>query len=290
MWRESLSVCESLEGRRLLSGATLGPHGVLKVTGDLHVPNTIDVEVNAQGQVVVNVLSPAAKHGATSLSKTFAGTIARIDITGGKAADTITVGTSSVLNVKTRIFGIAGDDSIAVGNQNARIFGGRGTDVITAGNGNDLIAGGKGADSITAGSGDDTLFGGPGPDTIVAGAGNDTIHGGKGNDSITVNDTFANSSLIFGDAGNDTINVANGNDTIWGGAGNDTINAGDGNDTFGCVLGSNTVTTGTSGHNTYDVGKVNTNSFPDFNSALDTLVTKVKHDADAGPEPAAPIG
>jgi Ca2+-binding RTX toxin-like protein len=289
MRRETLSVCEPLERRQLLSAATLG-HGVLKVSGDVHAPNTIDVELNAQGQVAVNILSPEAKHGATSLSKTFAGTITRIDVTGGNAADTITVGTTSDLDIETRVFGTAGADSVAVGNQNARIFGQRGADAITAGNGNDLIVGGKGANSITAGSGDDTIFGGAGPDTIVAGAGDDVIHGGKGDDSITVNDTFANSSTIFGDAGNDTINVGNGNDTVWGGAGNDTTNAGDGNDLFGCILGSNTVTTGATGHNTYYVGKDNTNSFPDFNSALDTLVTKVKKDIDASPEPAAPTG
>jgi len=289
MRRQTVSACEPLERRRLLSAASLA-HGVLRVTGDAHASNTIDVELNAEGQVVVNILSPGAKHGATSLSKTFAGTITRIDVTGGAAADTITVGTTSDLNIATRIFGVAGADSIAVGNQKARIFGQRGADVITAGNGNDLIAGGRGADSITAGSGDDTLFGGPGNDTIVAGAGDDVVHGGKGDDSITVNDTFANASLIFGDAGNDTINVGDGNDTIWGGAGDDSTNAGDGNDVFGCVLGANTVTTGPSGHNTYIVGKNNTNNFPDFNPALDTLVTKVKHDTDASPEPAAPTG
>src|SRR5207253_700916 len=120
---------EALETRRLFSGAGLSHGGILHVVGAPNVANVIDVEL-VDGQIVVDVQSPGAK-GATSLHKTFNPlNLKRIDVTGGKMADHVTVGTTSTILAKVRAFGLAGDDVITTGAEDDFVEAGKGDDTV----------------------------------------------------------------------------------------------------------------------------------------------------------------
>lgn len=122
---------------------------------------------------------------------------------------------------------------------------------LLGGSGDDTLRGGAANDELFGGDGDDFLAGGPGDDWIDGGAGRDLIYGDS--ESLpgeTVRDEFLGSDTIFGGAGDDTIygdsdggegaadwiDGGAGDDGIYGdgaeGAldGNDTIYGGDGDD------------------------------------------------------------
>jgi Ca2+-binding RTX toxin-like protein len=231
---------ESLETRRLLSAsATVTAAGVLTVEPFAGTPNTITVEAGVN-QIDVSVI---ARHGhgqtfSTIIPTTGANVTAptSIFVQGSQEADNIEVGVSSNLLLPTTIDGLAGNDSIEVGQQSATILEGSGKDSILAGNGADIIRCGSGADTIVVGNGNDKINGGGGRNIITAGDGNDIIVGGSGADIIHAGN---GNDEIFGGPGNDLLVAGNGNDSLWGGPGRDTLDAGSGADTFGIVLGKN---------------------------------------------------
>jgi Ca2+-binding RTX toxin-like protein len=99
---------------------------------------------------------------------------------GSSGNDTIG-GTNANVN---RIFGLAGDDSLAGG-----IF----ADTLDGGAGNDTLSGNLGNDLLLGGDGNDILYGDPGNDALVGGKGNDTLYGG----SSPYSDTITNGNDIY---------------------------------------------------------------------------------------------
>ena len=85
-----------------------------------------------------------------------------------------------------RIDGLAGDDSITVGQDilGCTIFGGAGNDTIYGGQSKDWISGGAGNDCLFGGNGGDTIYGDDGFDYIGAGKGLDSVNGGNQGDTI----------------------------------------------------------------------------------------------------------
>jgi Ca2+-binding RTX toxin-like protein len=263
---------EHLESRRLLSSAILAGHTLL-VLGDPAGTNTIDVHYNDAGDQVQVTMHTVSRRGVVKdVNKSFptALGITQVFVRGGVNADTITVGQSGKsFDITTRVFALAGDDSITTGAENDWIDAGAGNDTVNSGDGNDTVRGGAGDDHITVGNGNDKVDGNIGNDVIVAGDGKNLVLGGKGDDSITLGN---GANLAFGGQGNDTMTAGNGNDSLWGGAGDDSITAGNGDDTFGGIVGSNTLMGGT-GHNTFyeRAGATNTTN---YDPAKDTLVLR----------------
>jgi PKD repeat protein len=146
---------ESLEDRRLLSSITYG-YGAITVTGNSSTANTISVMRSGTTNVI-------AKVGTTSKTVPLS-YISKINITGGSAADKITI--DSGLAKSSYIKGLGGSDYIV---------GGASNDAIYAGDGNDTVYGNGGNDPIYGENGDDRLDGGSGTDTITGGAGNNYI-------------------------------------------------------------------------------------------------------------------
>ncbi|MCW5732497.1 MAG: VCBS domain-containing protein [Enhydrobacter sp.] len=143
-------------------------------------------------------------------------------ITGGYAADWITVGAGA-----DTLYGEYGDDTLS---------GGAGNDVLVGGNENDTLEGGDGDDALYGGNGIDMAsYAGAGAGVTVSlaitttqntiGAGRDflqTIENltGSAFDDVLTGST-ANNVLLGGD-GDDTLNGGAGNDALDGGAGVDT--------------------------------------------------------------------
>jgi Ca2+-binding RTX toxin-like protein len=103
-------------------------------------------------------------------------------------------------NVETfEVNGLAGDDSLTVGNLAGTVVtgvtfnGGDGNDTLDASATAVVITadGGAGNDTLTGGSANDTLNGGAGNDTLQGGAGADAIDGGTGTDTAS----YASSAL-----------------------------------------------------------------------------------------------
>ena len=174
-------------------------------------------------------------------------------VRGGAGDDLLTGNNAKIGDIRLRMEGNDGNDSIIGSQGNDTLSGDAGFDRIKGGLGNDLILGGTGIDSLNGDGGNDTLIGGDGTDTLIGdgadtlsgddgndslqgdqgadiitgGSGDDTAHGGDGNDTITGND--GNDSLL-GESGQDSISGDSGDDTIDGGRNDDVINGGDGND------------------------------------------------------------
>ena len=121
------------------------------------------------------------------------------------------------LNVGTRLFGQAGNDSLQ---------GGMLDDRIIVGIGNDILIGQHGDDFLLGAEGDDLLNGNRGEDLIFAGAGDDRVNGGMGVDNIF---GLSGNNMLFGNGGDDIIVGGSGIDQVFGGSGNDRLvgNAGD---------------------------------------------------------------
>src|SRR3954470_9492218 len=108
------NLVENLEARALLSASANLDHGVLRVHGIEHAPNTIVVGNSADGLNVNVSVSAMKKNGVT---KTFTASfpkslgINKVRINGGHEAGTITIDqTTSAFAIKTRIEGRGGKD------------------------------------------------------------------------------------------------------------------------------------------------------------------------------------
>jgi len=177
-------VGEALEGRRLMSVASLSPRGNLRISlADQSAGATLTVGLNEAGTEVT------VTGGGLSSSFSLAA-VRRLVILGSPAADTINTSAFSKLT---------------------HIVGGQGNDTITTGAGRDLVDAGRGDDSVTTGAGDDVVHGGDGADSIAGEAGNDRLWGGKGVDSIN------------GGEGDDILGAVLGTNNIIGGPGRDTF-------------------------------------------------------------------
>lgn len=118
-------------------------------------------------------------------------------------------------NIRNRIDGIHGDDTLIAGPGNDTVYGGSGMDQILGGDGDDLLIGDGSNDVLYGGSGKDTLSGYSGNDYLRGEKGNDVLAGGDGNDSLN------------GDEDHDTLSGDSGKDYLSGGKGNDIIFAKD---------------------------------------------------------------
>ncbi|MCT4577714.1 calcium-binding protein [Donghicola sp.] len=89
-------------------------------------------------------------------------------------------------NVRAKMYGGSGNDTLYSRSKRDQLFGGEGDDRIVSRSGNELSAGGSGNDTIRAGQGNDTLRGGSGDDRLFGGKGADvfTFHENNGNDTI----------------------------------------------------------------------------------------------------------
>ena len=192
------------------------------VQGDSNVDNyTVDSN---------NGLLRVAEGGA---SITVSNSTSTINVLGGSADDIITI--NSIADVRALVLDIDGqadNDTITafdtnIGDVRLRINGGNGNDTITGSRDNDTINGDNGDDSLIGGLGNDLFDGGEGDDTMAGDGGNDTMLGNFGNDSAQGGD---GNDVVFGNFGNDTLGGDSGNDTIFGGFGNDVLNGNSGDD------------------------------------------------------------
>ncbi len=158
-------------------------------------------------------------------------------VRGGIGDDVLTANNAKIGDIRLRMEGGDGNDSILGSSGSDTLSGDAGIDRIKGGNGNDLILGGASIDSLNGDAGNDTIIGGDGSDTLV-GDGADTIFGDAGDDSLQGDQ---GADLISGGEGDDFARGGDGNDTITGDTGNDSllgdsaldsISGGDGDDTL----------------------------------------------------------
>lgn len=208
-------VCESLEGRSLLSVSLV--NGVLRVDGAASLPNTIVVGNNEAGDKVDVAITVNGPKGEKTLTAAFAKEqVKRVSIRGGFRADTIRIDQEhSPFAIPTRIEGRSGHDTILAGDEKDVIGGGAGNDLIDAGRGNDAVYGGLGDDTLLGGEGNDLLLGGLGSDSVDGGAGDDrlggvlgenTLMGGEGRDLFLVRSLERNPVNDF-DAATDVLKI-----------------------------------------------------------------------------------
>lgn len=190
---------------------------VLTVNADIHV---ISIDMgNGDDTITVGDLS--------GVSQTV------LTINGGDGKDILNAGAGVLGDVRLRLNGDAGNDTITGSANEDTIDGGAGNDSLLGGAGNDTIFGGADNDIISGQAGDDSMTGNDGNDTLTGGDGNDVIRGGLGHDSLV------------GQSGSDTLDGAEGRDTLSGGDGNDSLDAGGGKDYL----------TGGNGDDTLDGGR-----------------------------------
>ncbi len=141
-------------------------------------------------------------------------------LTGTIGDDTI-MGKGSPANLRNRLFGYAGNDTLIGSDEDDFLYGGAGDDLLIGGKGHDDLYGGQGNDILIGGEGDDNLYGNEGDDILIGGLGKDIFILGKGHGSDTILDytdgedklgllgdsTFAD--LVITQEGNDvTITIA----------------------------------------------------------------------------------
>jgi len=270
MYARNPSPIESLETRRLLSSATLGADGVLRILGDDLKGNAITVRNSNDGlSVEVAILSGNPGGTTTTFTRTFAKSlgISSIWMTGGSKGDLMVTSTDNGgLNLPMRADGRGGNDTITTGGGNDLVNAGGGNDIVGTGEGNDRVFGGLGDDTVDTGAGNDRASGGWGNDTLYLRADNDFARGDAGNDRVEGGD---GNDLVFGLGGTDTLLGENDSDTLWGGNGDDVVTGGDGDDTLGGVQGAN-VLGGGAGADTFVVVRPELNPLNDFTDGLDT--------------------
>ena len=164
------------------------------------------------------------------------GTIKNIELldhlTGSAYADTITVGTQTMLLM---IDGGDGDDIVISSNSSIEFNGGAGADRFVSGAAGDRFDGGDGFDTadysqyasgitVKLGLAPGSKGSGPAGDVllqierVVGSAMGDTIAGSQSGDAL---DGGGGNDALAGDAGNDALDGGGGNDTMTGGSGND---------------------------------------------------------------------
>lgn len=213
-----------------------GTFGLMRIT-EGGATLTIDSTI---GQVTVN-----AAGGDDNVTIGDLNTVVRsaLIVQGGSGNDVISALNANTGDVRVRLEGNDGNDTLTGGKGNDTLAGGADTDRLKGGDGNDQLEGGTGADSINGENGNDTLLGGDATDTL-AGDGSDTLNGDAGNDSLR------------GGLGGDVLNGGAGNDTARGGGGDDTATGGDGNDSLLGETGLDSLS-GDAGDDTVDGGRNN---------------------------------
>src|SRR5215213_2503299 len=136
MHARNVGMIESLETRRLLSSATLGAGGILRVVGDDLKVNTITFANNIDGVTLdVTISSTNAQGVVRSITRPFArSAVTSVWVSGGSKNDIIN---AAVVTVPMRADGRGGSDDITTGS---------GNDLVNAGGGNDSVHSGGGAD------------------------------------------------------------------------------------------------------------------------------------------------
>ncbi|HEY7805706.1 MAG TPA: calcium-binding protein, partial [Croceibacterium sp.] len=159
---------------------------------------------------------------------------------GSAFADTITVGTASVLP-QNSISVLTGDgnDTITDTSGALQAVGGNGDDRFVAKVAGDSFSGGDGIDTVDYsgfGTGvDASLTSGSGP--VSAGSDVENLTGSAYADTLT--GSYLD-NVLSGNAGNDGLTGLAGNDTLRGGAGDDVLAGGDGNDILDGGAGTDT--------------------------------------------------
>ena len=182
-----------------------------------------------------------------------------LTINGGDGNDTLDATAGVLGDVRLRLSGDAGNDSILGSANDDTIEGGTGLDTLNGGSGNDTIFGGTDNDAINGQAGDDSITGDDGNDTLAGGDGNDTLRGGLGNDSLTGQlgddslDGAEGRDTLNGGDGNDSMDAGGGRDYLTGGNGNDTLDGGRNDDTILGDAGNDTIR-GNHGNDTVDGG------------------------------------
>ncbi|MCX7422545.1 MAG: hypothetical protein NT013_23785 [Planctomycetia bacterium] len=250
-------------------GASSGNDTVTNASGSDSVQVTLDGSSNVvtigQSAVPLGGIFSFLQVTDGGATLTVDSSVAQVIVDGGNGDDTITVNDiDRVCRGAVTVRGNKGDDVLTglnakIGQMRLRMEGGDGNDTIVGTSGDDTLSGDAGIDRIKAGLGDDLVLGGAGIDTINGEGGNDTLIGGDGSDTL-VGD---GADTLFGDAGNDSLIGDQGNDILSGGEGDDTANGGDGNDTItgdngnDSLLGGSALDsiTGGNGDDTLDGGR-----------------------------------
>lgn len=191
-----------------------------------------------QGDANINTYTVDSNNGRLRVSEggasiTASNSTTTVNVLGGSEDDVITI--NSIADVRALVLNIDGqadNDTISafdtnIGDVRLRLNGGNGNDTITGSRDNDTINGDNGDDSLIGGLGNDLFDGGDGNDTMSGEGGNDTLLGNNGDDSVVAGD---GDDIAFGNFGNDTLVGGTGNDTMSGGFGNDVLNGNSGDD------------------------------------------------------------
>lgn len=123
------------------------------------------------------------------------------------APDKILVAPNTARDIRFRLNGYGGNDTIQGGDGNDRINGMPGKDSIRGGAGNDYILGGANADRLYGEDGNDTLSGSGSNDKLYGGLGTDRLMGGSGNDYFDSRETGTFNDMISGNGGDDRADI-----------------------------------------------------------------------------------
>jgi len=157
-----------------------------------------------------------------------------------------------------------GGDILTGGTTDDRLFGEAGNDTLAGGGGANYLRGDEGDDSITGGADFDDINGNMGNDTCVSGGGDDWVVGGRDNDSLVGS---AGQNLVYGNLGNDTCEGGDGDDIVRGGQDNDAIFGGGGDDYVSGDKGDDTVTGGLGADSFHTFGDAGIDRVLDFSLA-----------------------
>ena len=169
----TLPVVEAMEQRRMLSATVVD--GLLVVAGTSG-DDVITFSLNATGTKVK--VSVNGESDAFRLSD-----VLRISASGKAGHDKIRMSDNNgVLELKARMRGGEGNDSLFGGDMNDKLFGGIGNDLLRGGDGDDDLQGEDGDDDLQGEDGDDNCQGDQGNDVLDGGQGEDELWGGDGDD------------------------------------------------------------------------------------------------------------
>src|SRR5688500_3481033 len=171
------SKSETLEPRRLLAASLDG--GLLLVEG-----------TGGNDQIIVGIRDGRLRVKTNGNVETFRlGAVDSLRIHGRGGHDEI----RAELDIKSRIYGGVGDDTLVGGGRRDLLDGGAGDDVLSAGAADDRLFGDDGLDELLGRGGRDFLDGGEHADRLSGGGGSDEARGGGAADRI------------HGDAGDDSL-------------------------------------------------------------------------------------
>jgi uncharacterized secreted protein with C-terminal beta-propeller domain len=122
--------------------------------------------------------------------------------------------------IKVRLDGASGNDTLVGGATVDELRGGEGDDLLLGRGRNDLLDGGAGADDLSGDDGSDLLVGSTGNDKLAGGTGMDTLRGAGGDDSLAGG---ADGDKLFGERGRDQLDGGAGRDRLDGGSGRDAV-------------------------------------------------------------------